>query len=596
MQHFTILSSDADPSQDAERPSTVERIRRSLPFSDHITAERWGTSEDGRVLYFWASNEPYAIPPEATAQHTIVLATGDVDRSVRLSDLGVVPDLHRHISRMTGRFSAAVVNLRNGDWAVATTLARLDPVYYQAGPGRGMVSTWSSTLASVAERRAYETSGLASFLSAGHFYSDATFFAGIEAMPPFATLVWSSGSLSGRCDFFDHVLAGTAPSEAFYDDAAEALVRACRRVNSDEVPTISLSGGKDSRLLLAGLISAGVDVEAVTTSGGSANSADVYCAQLVAQAAGVRHRILALSSERARAQRHEAIDLQRRTLDVLRATDAQIISWGNLALRPKNNGRVVLNGLGGELLRGGYGKTSSDTRPGRTASEFLLSRGLRSEDLLSEPARSGYHEYIADWLGNFDRGISVTEAADWGYLYFRLGRWAAAQSRAGALSRRPTYPFLDNAFLAHVYGVPVSARTDDRLLHGLMARLSPELATLPFANDAWRFDPATKNDDLRARHPSAFVARGSGTEPNADWRQNWTHLLPELRRQICSAQARVALDGLVDWRRLEILLDGNGLHHGHRFYLFAVYAAAIVLTGALDRGPLEEGLVIDVPL
>jgi hypothetical protein len=37
------------------------------------------------------------------------------------------------------------------------------------------------------------------------------------------------------------------------------------------------------------------------------------------------------------------------------------------------------------------------------------------------------------------------------------------------------------------------------------------------------------------------------------------------------------------------------LNHGHRFFLFALYAAAIVLTEKLN-GDASDGLVIDVPL
>ena len=595
MQHFTVLASTNQPFDDATRESVLDVIRRSLPFRDHILAESSGLSDDARVLYYWATNEPGAMAPAPTPTGSIVLSSGDVADWRAATELPAAEDLHVRIGQMTGRFCAAVVDLRTATWAAATTLARLDPVYYCDDARFRMVGTWSATLAALRHEGAHEDRGLASFLSAGHFYSDHTFYAGVRAMPPYATLRGSPELLNGRCDFFDHVLAERSSSPEFYDETAEALIRACRRLGEHEDPvTLSLSGGKDSRLLLAAMLRANVRVAAVTTSGGTANSADVYCAEAVARAAGVQHTVRALSTPSARERGSERVDFHRRTLEILRATDSQIISWGNMAFQPRNSGRIILNGLGGELLRGGYGKTADMAR-GRTTVEFLLSRALRSAPFLTEHTRAAYHSYLEEWLAEFSRPITVTEAADFGYLYFRLGRWASAQSRAGVLARRPTYPLLDNAFLTRVYSVHSAARTDDRLLYELLHRMHPALSRLPFANDAWRFEGPEEIRQIQSEFPAAFVARGSGSGENTDWRQNWTSLLPEFRRQICSDASRAALEELIDWEVVSALLDGHRLNHGHRFFLFAVYAAAIVLTDKLD-GDASEGLVIDVPL
>jgi hypothetical protein len=171
-----------------------------------------------------------------------------------------------------------------------------------------------------------------------------------------------------------------------------------------------------------------------------------------------------------------------------------------------------------------------------------------------------------------------------------MGRWAAALARTGVLSRRPIYPLLDNRFMSLVYSLPVDTRTNDRMLYEVLRVLDPALADLPLANDYWAFQSKEEVAALKAQYPQAFLERGaSEAGPNLDWRANWMTVVgPEIEdRLLRRTPAESPLFDVVDRTKLACLFDDGRVTYGHRFPLFAMYAATIAIE--------EHGLSVQDP-
>src|SRR5690606_850540 len=132
---------------------------------------------------------------------------------------------------------------------------------------------------------------------------------------------------------------------------AEALVESLALMRDRDAPLrLTLSGGRDSRLMAAALHAAGVPFEAVTI--GCPGDTDVELAKVVAEKLRVPIRVQprADSVEGQMFVEHP-VNRARRVVDLAEATTS---AWDDLHPPTGWVGRVSISGIGGEVLRGGY--------------------------------------------------------------------------------------------------------------------------------------------------------------------------------------------------------------------------------------------------
>lgn len=188
--------------------------------------------------------------------------------------------------------SLAVTNDRYGGY----------PVYYAASPTMIAISPSIDVLLRRGVSRELDLEAVAAFLAAflavGYYFADDTPFRTIRALPPAATLAWRRGTLSLRSDR-STVRRVEMSRDAAIDGALE-LVRGAveRSVPDDDVYTLPISGGRDSRHLLFELIRAGhppseglTTVHHATDWGGDPPFAARLCADL-----GLAHKTVSPSA------------------------------------------------------------------------------------------------------------------------------------------------------------------------------------------------------------------------------------------------------------------------------------------------------------
>jgi Asparagine synthase len=344
------------------------------------------------------------------------------------------------------------------------------------------------------------------FLSLGYPVGDATPFGGVRALGSDREL----RLIDGRADVVRAGPEGEGPAGA--EAVARALAEAVRPLGGADPPAeLSLTGGKDSRLVAAALAAAGVPFRARTH--GFAGHPDVVVAGLIAAKLGVEHTV---TRPRPPGAPDEADVLGRLRAAVL-VSDGMLSAFENLGsgFRPDPQaagGPAETGGHGGELLRGGYAQAARRTPAAPVnalaAAELFRRMTTRRLRLLRPGPARAYLATLAPPAAALARWPLA--ALDDFYLANRAGRWSAAARQAYLLRSPLVQPLFADRVVRAARAVPLRDRMTDRLHRDVLGLLCPELLGLPLAGTPWHGQPRT---------PATVLAVPPGAA--ADWRRDY---------------------------------------------------------------------------
>ena len=349
------------------------------------------------------------------------------------------------------------------------------------------------------------------FLSLGYPVGAATPFRGVRALGGGRLLRVSGGRLvisrahdeQAEGDLREGTGGGAAR-------VATALVEAVRPLGQAPAPVeLSLTGGKDSRLIAAALTAAGVPFRSRTH--GFADHPDVVIAGMIAGRLGVEHTV---TEPRPPGTPDEA-DVLARLRSAVLVSDGMLSAFENVGsgVRPdpqRGDEPVQAGGHGGELLRGGYAQAAWRTPAAlgaARAAELFRRMTTRRLSLLRPGPAGAYLASLAPSAAAVARG--PLPALDDFYLVNRAGRWSAAARQAYLLRSALVQPLFGDRVVRAARAVPLRHRMSDGLHRDVLALLCPELAGLPLAGSPWYGEPRTPATVLRA--PAAL----------GDWRRDY---------------------------------------------------------------------------
>lgn len=378
-----------------------------------------------------------------------------------------------------------------------TSVTRVDPVYVAEIPGAVIVSDralWAAWAASRLD--AHDPLHVCALLSPGFPLGTVTPFTGVSAAPSSTTLHLLHGVLTR----VPAPAPGSVPGSGGARAVAEALVAAVADLRKAEPPVeLSLTGGKDSRLVAAALVAAGVPVVARTH--GFAGHPDVVIAAEIARRLGIEHSV------KTPAAPGERIDVLGRIRATVLVADGMLSAFENVGRPdPAFSTGLTAGGHGGELLRGGYAETAG--RPGTAAglravlrpargaarsAEMLRRLTTRHLGLIRRGPAIGYVASLAPWTAALARG-PLTALDDF-YLVNRAGRWSAAARQAYLIRENLVQPLLHERVVVAARAVPLADRISGRLTAAVLAELCPALTDIPLA--------------------------GKGTAASFDWRRQY---------------------------------------------------------------------------
>jgi hypothetical protein len=428
-----------------------------------------------------------------------------------------------------------------------TGVTRVDPVYLAEVPGAVVVGDRASWAAAVSGRLGEpDPVMVAAFLALGYPVGAATPFRGVRALGGRQRLTVTGGRLvmARESGLGADSGLGTGSGAGSYGSVAAALVDEVRPLGERGVPVeLSLTGGKDSRLIAAALTAAKVPFLARTH--GFASHPDVIVAAMIARRLGIEHVVTEPrppARERAPEQAADEADLLARLRSAVLVSDGMLSAFENVG-RPDpvvTAEPVQTGGHGGELLRGGYAPAAwTSRRPARAWSEMrgaeLFRRMVTRRLGLLRPAAGGeYLASLAPFAATLPRG--PLRALDDFYLVNRAGRWSAAARQAYLIRSPLVQPFFSDRVVQAARAVPLPDRITDRLHRGVLAALCPELLDLPLAGSGWKTGPRTPPvrpaaaAGPAAAGPAAAGPAAAGPVEASDWRRAYGDQMARLLR------------------------------------------------------------------
>jgi hypothetical protein len=351
-----------------------------------------------------------------------------------------------------------------------------------------------------------------------------------------ASLLGGGWSLSGNPVWDDVELIRPVrpcppPDTQFDPDRAAALLTAAVRALADwpgRPSVVPITAGRDSRVILAAALAAGIDFE--TTTGGEPGHPDVEIGQQLARVAGVPWKPVEHDP-------HGSVTSDwRRAAELLWLTSSGTASLADAAGFPfgPRPGPLPLwhSGQGGEIARSYYG-TGADAeelyrkfvgrRPGRA--EILNADGER---LVREQIEAFAREHASD----------PHDLGDLFYLHRRMGTWAGPTHGAVEFVRDTTSPLWSRRLLPDL----LAGRGEFH--QQMLERLAPKLLDVPYEKP--RTLPRKIADELRRRvRPAA-----------ADADDPFARILPEIREAVL-AQPQHDAWHVLDRTRVTALLEGQ---------------------------------------
>ncbi len=473
--------------------------------------------------------------------------------------------------------------------------------FHESSDGFYFAAEAKAILAVRPELARIDPRGLGELVSLGCVLENRTLFDGVYVLPGGANWVLRDGAVARKAAYFERQEWENQPPLAPADygrEIADIFARNLPRYFAGREPiALSLTGGIDTRMILARLNPAAQSLPCYTFAGMFRDSWDVRVARHVARACGQSHQVIEVGEEflaRFPACAERTVYLTDGCADVSRAADLYV----NQQARQIAPVRMTGN-YGSEVLR-----------RVRAFKPVWPLPGLFS-DLL--PALRQAEATYAQSLRGHPLSFAVFAQAPW----YQSGLLALEETQLALRS-----PYLDNDLVRTVFRAPDSARAGDDICLDLIAGASPALRQIPTDRGVGGHGAASWA--LRALRELEFKAEYLYDYGMPQWLARVDYRLAPLRPERLFlgrhkfAHFRLWYRGALAQHVREVLLDPATLslpyferhqveavvsgHLGgsrnytveiHKLLTIALVHRLFINTTALGRAPLPRSLPVD---
>jgi asparagine synthase (glutamine-hydrolysing) len=290
---------------------TVERMVASMNYEPFYQSKTWAASEMGIYggsVALDGSSISGGIYRNAQGGVTLLLSgecfgtAGGADESsgswlVRLyEDIG-----EEFLGQVNGLFSGLLIDQRQGKAFLFNDRYGIERIYWhETGDATYFASEAKALLAVLPMTRAFDEEGVAQFLECGCTLEEKTLFRGIEALQGGAVWSFTNGKTTKGRYFCPKTWEAqpTLSSEEFELEFQETFTRILPRYfRAESRVGISLTGGLDTRMIMACRAVGQPNPICYTFAGKSGNTLDVRRAAEVAAACGLEHKILRVGDD-----------------------------------------------------------------------------------------------------------------------------------------------------------------------------------------------------------------------------------------------------------------------------------------------------------
>jgi len=305
--------------------SCVDQLHRMLASVKHEDFYRSGTYVNAMMGVYlgWtclAGSPNDCLPVVSRRKDIVLLISGEVsvDRSYSSSrqteecdsDVGGLGQVlctyeqkgEQWVSGLNGCFAGALVDLRFGRFYLFNDRYGMERIFVHDVTGDlYFASEAKALLAVVPDTRSFDLQGLGEFLACGCTLGTRSLYRNIGVMPAASLLRAEDKSLTSRTVYFrptSWLTETKLEAGQFLNALSDTLPPIVRRVANAECPVaISLTGGLDSRVLLACLDPSAVEYASYTFGSMMRDTRDVIVARKAAEECGYTHTVLTLGRE-----------------------------------------------------------------------------------------------------------------------------------------------------------------------------------------------------------------------------------------------------------------------------------------------------------
>lgn len=493
------------------------------------------------------------------------------------------------LARLKGAFAAAIVDTERREVVLVADRLGSHPVYWAVSDGRlCFASELRSLLKLRGAKTVLEPRAVADYIAFGFVTRNCTLAAGVEMVGPGSTVRWNGGG-SPRVETHAELVGLFArrnqSREAYTARVVEAFGDAVQRAAAPPGPLgMSLSGGLDSRAILAALDGSATSTESYTL--GVAGCADEVVAARLSRTAGTRHTFYELDSSYLK-------DFLGQLREMVRLTDGMYLSHGlteMLALQflKRASFRVLLRGHCGELAKTSLAwplHTDERVYALNTTSDFVdyllrrltyVSGDLDRVNVFTEAWRAQMADARRASLDEIVRDVPLKPAELCAYLYLREHhrRFTVPSLELFRDAVEVRLPFADERFLEVLLSGPPEWRDSTALHRAIIAHHDPRLLKVRDSNtgvsvDAgrWRTAVGDKLNTVLKR----LNVHGYRHYHNFEvWMERM--LVEAVESELLSERS---LDrGILERDRLQALVDGA--RRGERGYSYLLQILLII--------------------
>ena len=376
-------------------------------------------------------------------------------------------------------------------------------------------------------RNVIDPVGLHQFIATGVIYDDLTLWANVKKIGSGVVCrIDADGMRQDRYWRFADIDPEAYSLDESVERIQQGLTRSVKQIAKAFPRIVSdLTGGYDSRALLSGLLSAGVDFE--TTVSGPASSPDVVVSTQIAQAFNIRHSHR-VASEPGLADLTQALKWTDGEYDVF---DYARIAAVHTQLSARY--QISLNGSFGELARGYWWELiwPNVTERAPLSGELLSRKRFAAVPYDSRIfSAAGQVDLSGLLAGVLDRTVAElkhfpkSSQMDAMYYHQRMDHW---QGRIVSTTNQiwPCLsPFSFPQILMPILQTQANARIRSKLVRALLERHQPKLARIPLEHgypprlfsvtNAWQFLPLVGHySHLVGQKLAPKIAKLTGAKP-----------------------------------------------------------------------------------
>lgn len=486
----------------------------------------------------------------------------------------------------SGLYSACFVDGSKDIITVWNTVTRIEPVYWTENSEFIAVSNRALLAHLLCEDREtpnYEIINFGYFMNRGFYSCEYTPFKGVNILGPNFTLkVNSQGVKVQHSDSSEEEKAPRIPDARFCDEITSAFIDSLLPIKKHNVRIkADLTGGKDSRLIAAGLKYINANFETSTT--GFLEHPDVVVAGMVAKALNIHHAVNIPEVSKNEPQEYLTCDIAERTRDTLFVSEGMISAYENIMRRNYFSSDVVkIGGNGGELLRGGYGRWMRNYDAKHIKEAFVKYFLPYSVFINNDPLKI-YEEDLNHWIDAQPSWLSPGDFTTRYYMHYSFGRWSAS-ARAGDTTGFYLYqPFFDSRLAEMAQEVHYDYKVSEQLIYNMLKRIAPELIDIPFSNQRWNFEsdgPKPGEEDLWKRRTP--ITGTSNIKSSFNWRYTCLSDMKDVfYDQIFNSQSTEALFQIVKKEAVKQLFDSSERPDKRLeidLFLWNLYSASVLLS------------------